>query len=62
MAIHENLTRVPKQQFREIGWHKARELVKVARREGERFECAPWVHKAQVLPRGRIQARGRAAT
>ena len=51
MAIHENLTRVPKQQLREIGWTKARELVKVARREGLRFESAPWVHKAQELPK-----------
>jgi len=51
MAIHENLTRVPKQQLREIGWTKARELAKVARREGQRFESAPWVHKAQELPR-----------
>jgi len=51
MATHENLTRVPKQQLREIGWTKARELAKVARREGQRFESAPWVHKAQELPR-----------
>jgi len=51
MAIHENLTRVPKQQLREIGWTKARELAKVPRRDGERFESAPWVHKAQALPR-----------
>ena len=51
MAIHENLTRVTKQQLREIGWTKARELVKVARREGQRFESAPWVHKAQELPK-----------
>jgi hypothetical protein len=51
MAIHENLTRVPKQLLREIGWTKARELAKVARREGERFESAPWVHRAQELPK-----------
>ena len=51
MAIHEHLTRVPKQQLREIGWTKARELAKVARREGERFESAPWVHRAQELPK-----------
>jgi hypothetical protein len=51
MAIHENLTRVSKQQLREIGWTKARELAKVARREGERFESAPWVQKAQALPK-----------
>jgi hypothetical protein len=34
-----------------MGWTKARELAKVARREGERFESAPWVHKAQALPK-----------
>ena len=51
MSVHEHLTRVPKQKLREIGWTKARELAKVARREGERFESAPWVHKAQALPR-----------
>jgi len=36
MAIHESLTRVPKQQLREVGWSKAKEQVKVARREGKR--------------------------
>jgi len=51
MAIHEHLTRVPKQQLRQIGWTKATELAKVARREGERFESATWVHRAQVLPK-----------
>jgi hypothetical protein len=51
MAIHENLARVPKQQLREIGWSKATELAKVARREREHFESATWVHKAQVLPK-----------
>jgi hypothetical protein len=51
MAIHENLPRVPKPLLREIGWTKATELAKVARKEGERFESATWVHKAQVLPK-----------
>ena len=51
MAIHDNLTRVPKQQLKEIGWSKATELAKVARQEGEHFESATWVHKAQVLPK-----------
>jgi len=49
MAIHENLTRVPKQQLREISWTKAAELAMVALREGERFESATWVHKTQAL-------------
>jgi len=51
MAIHENLPRIPKRELREVGWTKARELVKVARREGRDFDCAPWVHKAKELPR-----------
>ena len=51
LAIHEHLTRVPKQQLREVGWTKARELVKVARRDGTEFDCAPWVHKAKTLPK-----------
>jgi hypothetical protein len=51
MAIHEKLTKVPKQQLREIGWRKAAEMVKVARRDGEQFDCAPWVHKAKDLNR-----------
>jgi hypothetical protein len=51
MTIHEHLTRVPKPQLQEIGWTKARELVKVARRDGAEFACAPWVHKAKALPR-----------
>jgi hypothetical protein len=51
MAIHEHLTRVPKKHLREVGWTKARELVKVARHEGSEFDCAPWVHKAKELPK-----------
>lgn len=55
MAIHEHLTRIPKPQLREMGWVKARELVKVARRDGPAFTCAPWVHKAKELPREEFQ-------
>jgi len=51
MTIHEHLTRVPKPQLREMGWTKARERVKVARKDGAEFACAPWVHKAKALPR-----------
>jgi hypothetical protein len=51
MAIHEHLPRIPKADLKLMGWTKARELVKVARREGQNFDCAPWVHKARELPR-----------
>ena len=30
---------------------KAAELVKVARRDGEEFDCATWLHKAKELPK-----------
>ncbi len=51
MTIHEHLTRIPKRELREVGWSKAAEMVKVARRDGERFDCATWLHKAKELPK-----------
>jgi hypothetical protein len=51
MAIHENLTQVPKPRLKAMGWSKAVELVKVARREGEDFDCATWLHKADEMPK-----------
>src|SRR5271169_7151321 len=51
MAIHETLTKVPKRQLREVGWSKAIELAKVARRDREEFDCATWLHKARELPK-----------
>ena len=51
MAIHENLTSIPKQQLREVGRSKARELAKVARKDGESFDCATWLHKAKEQPK-----------
>ena len=51
MAIHEHLTRVPKHKLREVGWSKATEMVKVARRDGSEFDCATWLHKARKLPK-----------
>ena len=55
MTIHEHLIRIPKRDLRQIGWTKARELVRVARADGQRFDCAPWVHKARELPREEFQ-------
>ncbi len=51
MAIHEHLTPIRKRELEQIGWTKARELAKVARRDRQEFECAPWVHKASTMPR-----------
>jgi hypothetical protein len=51
MAIHEHLTPVRKRELEVIGWTKARELAKVARRDRQGFDCAPWVQKAISMPR-----------
>ncbi len=51
MAIHEHLTRIPKRRLREVGWSKATELIRVARRDGAAFDCATWLHKAKELPK-----------
>jgi hypothetical protein len=51
MAIHEKLTRIPKQDLRQVGWSKAVELTRVARNDGEKFDCATWLHKAKSLPK-----------
>src|ERR1700758_3759064 len=50
MAIHEHLPRIAKPELREVGWTKATELAKIARREGQRFESAIWLHKARSMP------------
>ena len=55
MAIHEQLPRIPKPELRLVGWTKATELAKVARRDGQRFDCATWMHKARQLPKERFQ-------
>ena len=51
MAIHEQLPRRIHPELRQVGWSKATELVKVARRDGEQFDCATWLHKASELPK-----------
>ena len=51
MAIHEQLPRRIHSELRQVGWSKAAELVKVARRDGEQFDSATWLHKAAELPK-----------
>jgi len=51
MSIHEHLPPQIRKDLKNIGWTKGRELAKLARAEGQRFDCAPWVHKARSLPR-----------
>jgi hypothetical protein len=51
MAIHEQLPRIHKVDLQQVGWAKATELAKVARRDGQRFESATWLHKARRMPK-----------
>jgi len=50
MSIHENLPPEARKKLKEIGWTKGRELAKLARAEGQRFDCALWVDKARSMP------------
>jgi hypothetical protein len=51
MTIHEHLPRIAKPDLKQVGWTKATELVKVARRDRDQFDCATWVHKAREMPK-----------
>lgn len=51
MSIHEHLPKQIKPDLKLVGWSKAAELVKVARSDGQKFDCATWMHKASSLPK-----------
>jgi hypothetical protein len=55
MAIREQFPRQVHRDLREVGWTEARKVVKVARAEGQNFDCAPWVHKAKQMPREKFK-------
>src|SRR5437868_1795939 len=51
MSIHEHLPPQARKELKEVGWTKGLELAKLARRDGQDFDCATWLHKARALPR-----------
>ena len=51
MSIHEQLPPQARKGLKEVGWAKGIELAKLARKQGERFESATWLHKAKTTPR-----------
>jgi len=51
MSIHEHLPPEARKELKQVGWTKGLELAKVARRDGEEFDCATWLHKARSLPK-----------
>ena len=51
MSIHEHLPPQARKELTEVGWTKGLELAKVARRDGQDFDCATWLHKAREMPK-----------
>ena len=51
MSIHEHLPPQARKDLQQVGWAKGLELAKVARRDGQEFDCATWLHKAHTLPK-----------
>ena len=51
MSIHEHLPPQVKKDLLQVGWTKGLELAKLARKQGQRFESATWMHKARELPK-----------
>ena len=55
MSIHEHLPPKARKELREVGWTKGLELAKVARRDGQEFDCATWLHKAREMPKDQFR-------
>jgi hypothetical protein len=55
MSIHEHLPPEAKRELKEVGWTKGLELAKLARAEGQRFDCATWLHKARSMPKDQFK-------
>ena len=55
MSIHEHLPPQVRRELKKVGWTKGLELAKLARRQGQRFESATWLHKARHMPKAEFQ-------
>ncbi len=51
MSIHEHLPLQVRRNLKEVGWSKGLELAKLARKQGQRFESATWLHRARQMPK-----------
>jgi hypothetical protein len=51
MSIHEHLPPQARRDLKQVGWTKGVELAKLARRDGQDFDCATWLHKAREMPK-----------
>ncbi len=55
MSIHEQLPPQVRKELKQVGWTKGLELAKLARKLGQRFESATWLHKARQMPKAEFQ-------
>jgi hypothetical protein len=55
MSIHEHLPPQVRRELKQVGWTKGLELAKLARRDGQRFESATWLHKAREMPKDQFK-------
>ena len=49
MSIHEHLPPQARRELKEVGWAKGLELAKVARRDGQEFDCATWLAQCRSI-------------
>jgi len=49
--FHEHLPPQVRKDLKEVGWTKGLESAKLARRDGQHFDCVTWLHKARKLPK-----------
>ena len=55
MSIHEHLPPQARKELKEVGWTKSLELAKVARRDGQEFDCATWMQKARGMAKDQFR-------
>jgi hypothetical protein len=55
MSIHEHLPPQARKELKDVGWAKGLELAKLARSQGQHFDCATWLHKARSMPKEELQ-------
>jgi hypothetical protein len=55
MSIHEHLPPQVRRELKQVGWTKGLELAKLARAEGQRFDCATWLHRARSMPKDQFR-------
>ena len=55
MSIHEHLPPKARKELKKVGWAKALELAKLARRDRQDFDRATWLHRARELSKEDFQ-------